>query len=187
MKNVIRTREELVKHLHSHPEIPIEIRRKRQGKRASIRFDDRNYYFITMSGSGLNVPDPEVSPIVITKSTSDVALATILQETLDKSRFIAGMDLKNLIESRVPQDKEKQWETTTAKEQGYKNRSTFIKNLKSVWVHWTEGQLSIFPTRGFGSHKAIGLGKDQTIILPGDSPPEEIGAAVRLGFERWQP
>jgi hypothetical protein len=124
---------------------------------------------------------------VITKSTSDAALAAILQETLDKSRFIAGMDLKNLIESRIPQDKEKQWETMTAKEQGYKSRSTFIKNLKSVWVHWTEGQLSIFPTRGFDPHKATGLEKDQTITMPGESRPEEIGAAVRLGFERWQP
>lgn len=67
---------------------------------------------------------------------------------------------------------------------GYKRKGQYFKRLHNCFVERFENTITISPTNHRAPDAWGGLDPSEDVHIPADSTPEEIGAALRLGFSR---
>ena len=79
------------------------------------------------------------------------------------------------------------WIASMKKQFGYKTKKRMFANMKSCIISSVDGLVTISPSHHERLEGWSGLRKndeESKVRLPLDSPPEEIGAALRLAFSR---
>jgi hypothetical protein len=148
-------------------------------------------------GGGTNA-DPQGKQNFLTPDASDYALGDAVLDALAHSRLIlaaprAGStyppdivfdpdfsDYKQIGERYAARTR------VLMEHYGYKTRRALFKDMKNCYVKREGGTVTICPSHhekleAWGRTKGDGI---EDVVLPADSPPGEIGAALRTAFSR---
>lgn len=144
----------------------------------------------TYSGYSLTGRDPEGAQHLLAPQANDHQLGVAVLDALGRSRFISPLedpeeDLAFFdLESTAKQYEE--WVRRLVALYGYKTRRALFKDMKSCQIKRREGTIVIGPSH----HEKLelwsgdGISKDDYVVIPADSGPTEVGAALRLAFTR---
>ena len=154
-------------------------RREKFGKKASIMATPRYYDVHADSGISSSYADPDCEWILLDTTESDAAVGSAIVTALSQSRFLSLDDREQEIADKIAQR-----ERFLIQRYGYKSADKMGKETKSVGVWLTKGQMTLTPFHTDDLESFSGLDKDQNVIIPGDSSPEQIGAAFRLALSR---
>lgn len=104
-----------------------------------------------------------------------------LMDTTLKSSMIESREVRVAIHAATTK-----WVQDLISQYGYKSRRELFKDMKHCSVMCTKGQITINPSR----HEKLkawggkGIKDSDHVVLPVDSSPAEIGAALRLALSR---
>lgn len=155
-------------------------------------------YVITYSGYRSSRADPLGVEHYASPDISDQALGEAVLDALAHSRFVlperreevwihpeATFD-RDLYDNNLTIQRYKQWVGSTLERFGYKTRRALFKDMKKCSIESKEGQITIRPSHHekleFWSGK--GISEKLCVTVPFESPPADIGAALRLVFTR---
>ena len=135
---------------------------------------------------GLALSDPEQEPFFLAPDCSDADLGDALQKAFAGFRVIAPeLEEARTIYKRVFEYGESgKWATDLMARFGYKRKGQLYKRLHYCFIDSFEGIITISPTNHDQPDGWSGLGESEKVRIPDTSTPEEIGAALRLGFSR---
>ncbi|KMW71983.1 hypothetical protein TI10_17950 [Photorhabdus luminescens subsp. luminescens] len=155
-------------------------------KNARCVFNGDFYSVTTYSGyCSLNL-DPSGGNHMLFPDTSDAELGTAVFNALSKSRFIPFESLGDFLDNEKGEERYNQWVTEMMAFHRYRSKRQLFKKMNSCNIRLLDGVITIMP---YG-HKKLELWTGQGIvgsdyvIIPADSSPEEVGAALRLAFSR---
>jgi hypothetical protein len=136
------------------------------------------------SGYRLAIADPTAKEHLLEPDAPDHALGLAVSEALAQSRFLT-LEESRALESAATKWYD-QWVKTLMERYRYKSKKALFKNMKKCGIERINGQIKISPMR----HNALDgwyREKDDKIanvFIAADSPPADIGAALRLAFRR---
>ena len=158
-----------------------------QGKNAAIFRNNQFVSISTRSGSGVLGMDPQGAHHLLPPDATDEVLGHALLDALSKSRSISwGEDPALSIQGLMATNKI--WQQSLMDQFKYKNRQQLFKNMISCKVRLADGFITMKPLRHEGLEGWGGM-KDPTlnVVISGEVPPSEIGAALRLTLDRCIP
>jgi hypothetical protein len=140
----------------------------------------------TDSGRGLVVYDPQGKDVILGIDADDNALGVALREALAASRFLSVYEFRKFYHSQRTGNEYGERVKSLMEMHGYKNKSAMFKNMKSCGITLSKGKIEIRPSvhqglDAWGRTKSDGI---EDVLIPGNSPAHEIGAALRLAFSR---
>jgi hypothetical protein len=91
-----------------------------------------------------------------------------------------------MFDARIIHKAGEQWNRKVMKQYGYKTKRAMFGRMKEASLNLLDEKLTIVPTFHSGLDSWPGKPRDQHIFLPLESSAMEIGAAVRLAFERCE-
>ena len=138
----------------------------------------------TYSSYSLGVGDPAATESLLSPGVDDIALGKAVLNALQQSRFLSFEEEGEIL--KKIEEHYDQWVQNLMKTYGYKTKRALFKSMKNCNIECKDDVITISPTNherleGWG---AEGISKDDHVKIPADSPPEEIGAALRLAFSR---
>lgn len=139
----------------------------------------------TYSGYGIAIADPEASEHLLTPDVSEEVLGISILAALSASRIIDPDDDEFFDNNRIDQHY-KNWIQKMMELYGYKTKRALFKNMMSCGIQLDEGMITIRPS----NHEKLeawdggGIKPEEYVKISADSPPEEIGAALKLAFKR---
>ena len=138
----------------------------------------------TYSGYGIAMADPKAPKHLFAPDVSNETLGKAVLESLDQSRALSVEETETL-RSKVPENY-KDWIQKMMERYGYKTKNALFKKMKNCGIECHEGLITISPSRHekLDSWSGDGFTEDDHVKIPADSPPAEIGAALRLAFNR---
>jgi hypothetical protein len=153
----------------------------------------------TYSGYGGGTDrDPKGSQSLLPSDASNESVGAALLEALSRSRFVlpeprkdvwihpaATFDLE-LSDYELSAERYKTWIADLMHRYGYKTKRVLFKDMNSCTIECDDGFITIQPSHhdkleGWGREKGDGI---EDVVIPADSSPEAIGAALRLAFSR---
>lgn len=152
----------------------------------------------TWSGYRAPVGDYKGKQHLLTPDTSDEVLGAAVKDALAHSRFVLGVprpgsvyppelefDME-LYDYKKSAERYAAWIKNLMTTYGYKTKRALFKDMKSCGIESKEGILTIRPSyheklEAWSGHC---ISEDDYVVLPADSTPAEIGAALRLAFSR---
>ena len=152
----------------------------------------------THSGYRSTKLDPKGAQHLRDLAVSDAELGRLVLDTLSHSRFVlpepregvwihpeATFDL-DLYDREISLAYYNKWVDKLIETYSYKNKAALFKNMKNCSIDLTSERLRISPSRHekLDAWSGDGLTDADDVILPTDSSPAEIGAALRLAFSR---
>lgn len=163
-----------------------EIQKARsRWRRNAYAFNNGQFICIkTYSGYTRSFGDPDVPEYVLEPQVDDEGLGCAVLDALGNSRFVSYDEETELIENMEP--RYDQWVQTLMKQYGYKTKKALFKNMKSCGFDCKDDVIRIRPSHHDKLEYWSGDGFTEAdyIKIPADSPPEQIGAALRLAFSR---
>lgn len=125
-------------------------------------------------------------------------LGKAVQDALSHSRFVLYAKREGFIyPPGVEFDKDfdllekkearyKQWIADTMQRYGYKIKRALFKDMKNCSVEVYDNTMTIRHSHHEKNDawSGDGINKEDYVVIPADSPPAEIGAALRLAFSR---
>uniref|UniRef100_UPI0036DDB56E contact-dependent growth inhibition system immunity protein n=1 Tax=Photorhabdus sp. RM322S TaxID=3342825 RepID=UPI0036DDB56E len=155
-------------------------------KNARCVFNGDFYSVITYSGyRSLNL-DPLGGNHMLSPDTSDEELGTVVFNALSKSRFIPFENLGDFLDNEKGEELYNQWVTEMMGFHRYRSKRQLFKKMKSCNIRLLDGVITITPS----GHEKLelwtgkGIVESDYVVIPADSSPEEVGAALRLAFSR---
>jgi hypothetical protein len=161
-----------------------------------------NHEFVcieTMSGyHGGTHGDPKGAAHYLDSQASDEALGSAVLDAMSRSRFVLSsprvgsvyppeleFDAELYDPARVA-ERYDVWTNSLMQRYGYKTKQALFKNMHSCSIEAQGGRMTIRPSHhqsleGWGRTKGDGI---EDVVIPADSTPTEIGAALRLAFTR---
>ena len=157
-------------------------------------FDIKTYSgFRGGSHADFRMPAHRLSPDV-----TDEELGLVVLEALSKSRFVLGTpragsvyppDVEfdaELYDMNLSAERYQKWLAELMQSYGYKTKRALLKNMHSCSITKMQDIITISPSHhekleAWGREKGDGI---EDVIIPADSTPSEIGAALRLAFSR---
>lgn len=158
--------------------------RARWKARASAKNNGDFISIKTYSGYSLAIGDPTVPEYLLEPHASDEEVGTAVLKALQQSRFLSFEEEGDLMENATPNYKA--WVEKLMKQYGYKTKRALFKNMKSCGIDQNKNVITIRPSH----HEKLeawdgeGFTESDYVKIPADSPPAEIGAALRLAFSR---
>ena len=154
----------------------------------------------TFSGYGICQMDPLGKENYSPPEVDDLTLGNMVLDALKHSRFVlpepdhrkgiwvhpdATYDA-DLYDYKKAEDRYSDWVKSVMKSYGYKTKRAMFNKMKNCSISLAGGVLKITPYRHIKLEMWEGREKDgiEDVIIPGDSTPEEIGAALRLAFSQ---
>lgn len=152
----------------------------------------------TWSGYRSSNLDPKGKQHLLSPDVSDEALGVAVLDALAFSRFVlpaprtdvwqhpdAEFD-KELYDYKLGIERHAKWIADLMSHFGYKTKRALFKNMHSCDIERKEGSITIGPTHhekleAWSREKDNGI---EDVVIPADSTPSEIGAALRLAFSR---
>lgn len=157
-------------------------------KLASVSRNQDFYRIYTESGRGLVFPDFEMPQYEHPLDVPNNVLGRDVLAAVMRSRQLGSKEFSAIFQSGIVQRNRDQWERETIQKYGYKSRRNIYRKMDSCSVILLPGSgvLKIQPSHhdtldGHSSTKSDGL---EDVLVSSTGSDEEIGAAVRLAFER---
>ena len=149
-----------------------------------IKQTDKFYGFKAYSGYALQFEDPEADEILLDLEVSDEMLGQTVLDTLKQSRYLSRNDAWIL--QQEAQKKYQEWVQNMMKRYGYKGKRALFKNMKSCGVNLKNNLITIKPSKHdrLEGWSGDGFTEEDYVKIAADSPPAEIGVALRLAFTR---
>ena len=140
----------------------------------------------TYSGHGITTSDPDGVQKLLPIDVSDEELGQVTLLALAKSRILDVNELGPLINR---DNVKKRYDASVADlmaKYNYKTKRALFKNMMRCSVEISNGRLTISPSchEKLEAWSGKGLTENDDVILPVNSTTEEIGAGVRLAFNR---
>ena len=78
------------------------------------------------------------------------------------------------------------WVNQLVETYGYKTKRALFKDMKSCHIESCGGAITIRPTyhKKLEAWSGDGIGEDSYVVIPCESSPADIGAALKLAFSR---
>ncbi|NDK98938.1 contact-dependent growth inhibition system immunity protein [Photorhabdus bodei] len=123
---------------------------------------------------------------MLSPDTSDEELGAVVFNALSKSRFIPYESLGDFLDNEKRKERYDQWVTEMMGFHRYRSRRQLFKKMNSCDIRLLDGVITIMP---YGHEKlelwtGKGIVESDNVVIPADSSPEEVGAALRLAFSR---
>jgi len=149
----------------------------------------RNQHFIcihTCSGYRASVFDPSGRQSLMSIDVDDKTLGTAVLESLTASRFLAVDQVGIFFDRKLVAENYDNWTKDLIVTYRYKSKTALFKKMILCNIEMDDHSIVIRPTR---HEKLETWGKDNAdnildVLIAVESPPEEIGEALRLGFSR---
>ncbi|MBS9443845.1 contact-dependent growth inhibition system immunity protein [Photorhabdus heterorhabditis] len=155
-------------------------------KNAGCVFNGDFYSVTTYSGyRSLNL-DPLGGNHMLSPGTSDEELGVAVFSALSKSRFIPYENLGDFLDNEKRKERYEQWVIEMMEFHPYRSKRQLFKKMHNCGIQLLDSQITIRPS----SHEKLegwsgdGFSESDYVIIPADSSPEEVGAALRLAFSR---
>ncbi|AWK42761.1 DUF1436 family protein [Photorhabdus laumondii subsp. laumondii] len=158
----------------------------KQGLNARVKFNGDFYSVQTYSGNGLLGADPSGSNYLLQPIVSDQELGKAVLDALSKSRVIPLDKYGDYFDHDVNAEQYKNWITEMMGSYNYRSKRQLFKKMLSCGICMLDGQITIRPS----CHEKLegwsedGISEADYVIIPADSSPAEVGAALRLAFSR---
>jgi hypothetical protein len=136
------------------------------------------------SGYSLEIADPQAIEHLLEPDASDEEIGKAILEVLKQSRFLS-YDEASSLRLNAMENFEK-WTQMLMERYGYKTKRALFKEMKSCGIYLHEGIITIRPSHHEKSTAWSGnwFTEEDYVKVPADSPPHEIGKALRLSFSR---
>jgi hypothetical protein len=138
----------------------------------------------TLSGYRLALIDPVGKHYHFSPTVSDVELGSAVVSVLDASRFIEPGEAASLRANvnTIYED----WVVTTLTKHGYKNRREMFRSMRSCSLERSSDIIKIIPSchEKLEGWSGNGITPEDHVVVSGAQTAGEIGAALRLAFER---
>ncbi|OCQ53931.1 hypothetical protein Ppb6_00951 [Photorhabdus australis subsp. thailandensis] len=158
----------------------------KQGLNARCVFN-RDFYLIeTLSGYRMLGIDLQGGHYLLSPDTDDEQLGIAVLDALSKSRLIPLEDVGVFFDPAKCSEQYKEWTNRLIKTYGYRSKRQLFKTMNSCTIRLLDGVITIKPS----GHEKLelwtgkGIVESDYVIIPADSSPEEVGAALRLAFSR---
>ena len=133
---------------------------------------------------GLLIIDLKHGTILLQPDCPDNELGEAVLKALAAFKVVPAEERAAVKKLSKDEDWYGQWIEERMARFGYKRKGQLFKRLYSCSIRNTEGELIIRPSNHDQLEGWSGLGDSEEVHIPADSTPEEIGAALRLGFSR---
>ena len=152
----------------------------------------------TLSGYRMIQTDPTGAHHLLSPEASDEVLGAALLDSMARSRFVldepregiwihpdAEFD-RELYDPRKSQVRYESWKKSLIDRYGYKSNKALFKGMKNCGVELRDASITLTPMHhesleGWGRTKGDGI---EDVVIPANSTPAEIGAALRLALSR---
>lgn len=137
--------------------------------------------------------DPKGKQHLLSPDASDLALGEAVQDALAHSRWVLpsrreGVTYPEGVEFDMSACDFKvnypAWMSALMERYGYKSKRALFKDMKSVSIESKDGVLTLTPSHHAKLEAWEGIGEGAKVVIPVASPPEEMGAALRLALSR---
>lgn len=139
----------------------------------------------TYSGYRLALMDPEASEYLLTFDVQNEVLGNAILSCLSESRFLDYEESQKL--RLNTKENYQNWVAKMQSLYGYKTKSALFKKMMSCGIQLeNDNAIVIRPS----NHEKLeawsgdGIRESDYVKISADSPPAEIGAALRLAFSR---
>lgn len=138
----------------------------------------------TYSGYRMSLMDPEAEDYFLSPNASDEDLGKAILSALAQSRFLPIEEARAL---KLQLDEHyHNWIEQMKMRYGYKTKNALFKKMMSCGIQLDDGIITIRPSlhEKLEAWSGDGIREEDYVKIPADSPPTEIGAALRLAFKR---
>ncbi len=154
---------------------------------ASAKFNGDFYCIETYSGFRGGSGDPLGKQHLLPPDVINEVLGAALLDALNHSRFITDeKELRSFNNYEKRKTDDAKWVSDLILRFGYRNKQRLFKSMESCLIECREELLTITPfthekLEGWGREKDDGI---EDVVINKNATPEEVGAALRLAFER---
>jgi hypothetical protein len=140
----------------------------------------------TYSGYRGGVRDYLGKQHLLPPDATDAKLGHAVIDALAHSRFVLPQQDMVLYDYEQMKRHYADWIKNLQSRYRYKSKRALFSNMRSCMIKSQDGTLTIMPSNHdrLEGWSGDGITKDDWVILPADSPPQAIGAALRLAFSR---
>jgi hypothetical protein len=140
----------------------------------------------TYSYYGATGSDPLGSEHLLPPDADDASLGTAILDALSRSRELTAEEAKTFFDWQQRKKTYAEWIERLKGLYGYKTKRAMFKNMKSCDIKRKGGQITIEPSHHdkLTGWSGEGISPQDYAVVNADSPPDKIGAALRLAFER---
>ncbi len=140
----------------------------------------------TWSGNGMTGSDPKGKQFFLNLDANDYTLGKAVIETLSVSRILTIEEAYDFFDYKWREEIYKEWVQFLMNRYGYKTKRALFKNMNDCAIWIFENKITFHPKHHekLEAWGATENGTKDDVIIPADSKPEEIGAALRLAFSR---
>jgi len=130
--------------------------------------------------------DPQGKETILGVDTDDIVLGIAVQEALAHSRFLSLDEAQEFLDFRLVEQRYAERIKSLMERQGYKNKTALFRRMELCSITLSKGTIQITPMihkklESWVRNKSDGI---EDVFIAADSLPNEIGAALRLGFSR---
>ena len=130
--------------------------------------------------------DPNGKESVLGVDAGDGVLGIAVWNALAHSRFLSVREVPDFFDCRRVEERYAEWVKSLMTRQGYKTKAALFRNMKLCSIRLSKGTIEMFPTiheelEAWGREENDGI---KEVFVGADSLPNDIGAALRLGFSR---
>jgi hypothetical protein len=150
-------------------------------RRASVSLNERCIEVTSMAHHRAAIRDPNAQEQLLAPDVDDEVLGAAVLRALQESRFVRAGQMDDL--RRAAELDAARWLTAQMAQFGYKNKSAIFRHMKHLSVDALDDSISIQPSNHTKLEYWTFADMD-CLTIPVNSTPQEVGAAVRLGFDR---
>lgn len=157
-------------------------------RRCEVWFNGRILTARALSGFG-SWAHPDAYEFDADAQAPDHELGLGVNACLDRSWELTLRDLRaeiRQIDRNERQAQYRHWLSSFARRHGYKSERSLLRNMLHVHLVSRAGIMTLSPSNHdrMDGWSGEGIPPDSDVKLPADSPPEQIGVALRLALSR---
>ncbi|HDL8054208.1 contact-dependent growth inhibition system immunity protein [Yersinia enterocolitica] len=140
----------------------------------------------TYSGLGMVGRDPLFPPNLLPPDTDDQTIGEAVLIALSNSRTLSLEESADFFDLEKGKERYAAWIAMLMERYGYKTKRALFKDMKRCSIHCLNDVITISPSRHekLEAWSGRGIKESDHVVIPADSIPEEIGAALRLALSR---
>ncbi len=157
-----------------------------KGFKSAVAFMNKDFIrVIACSGYRMKIEDPQATEFFLSLTVTDKELGETVLKSLEESRILTpeeSYEISSITEKDYPL-----WVERTMKRFGYKTKGAMFRRMLSCSMNLqNETQILFKPSYQCSIDGWSGdfMKESDRILIPLNSSPEEIGAALRLTFTR---
>jgi len=160
---------------------------KRTWEKAASAVNNVDFILVeTYSGYSNVYVDPQGKRIYLEPDVDNLTLGQAVLEALNASRIIPAEEAYDFGDFGWRSNMYKEWIQSAMNKFGYKTKRALFKNMDNCGIKMLGDKITMHPRHHekLEAWSATENGDKDNVIIPADSSPEEIGAALRLAFSR---